>query len=109
MLLKMFSMYDAKAEIFNNPFFKSTPGEAERDFRTAVNDPKSGHLHQYPEDYDLFFLGEYDDQTGKINALQTPQHVVKALQLKEGYQPPTPPAKALKKNPKGLQPVQPRA
>ncbi len=33
---------------------------------------------KYPEDYDLYYIGEYDDQTGKIESLQSPQHVVKA-------------------------------
>lgn len=78
MKLKAFSIRDAKAEVFNTPYFKSTHGEAERDFRTAVNDPKT-KLNQYPEDFDLYYLGEYDDQSGNFVSLKTPQHVVKAV------------------------------
>jgi len=78
MLLKMFSIRDQKAETFNSPFFQSTHGEAERAFRTAVHDSKT-QLHQYPEDFDLYFLGEYDNQSGVISPLDTPQHMVKAI------------------------------
>ncbi len=76
----MFSIRDAKAEIFNPPFFKTTAGEAERDFHQAVNDP-STMLNKYPTDYDLYYLGEYDDMSGKFSNLESPQHVIKAVQL----------------------------
>jgi len=78
MLLKMYSIRDSKGEIFHPPYFKRTHGEAERDFSTLASDQKSG-VGQYPEDYDLYYIGQYDDQTGKVDALATPQHVVKAV------------------------------
>lgn len=78
MILKMFSIRDAKAEVFNTPFFQSTHGEAERSFRTAVMDEKT-QLSKYPEDFDLYYLGEYDNNTGQFTPLDTPQHVLKAI------------------------------
>lgn len=77
---KIFAVRDAKSEVFNKPFFSLTHGQAERDFKTAVNDPQT-QLNKYPEDYDLWFVGEYDDTTGKLIPSDTPQHVVKAIQL----------------------------
>lgn len=78
MKLKMFSIRDAKAEIFHSPYFNKSHGEAERNFAELVKDEKS-MIHKYPQDFDLYFLGEYDDQTGKMEALDTPQHVAKAV------------------------------
>lgn len=78
---KLFTIRDTKAEFYGPPFVKKTPGEAERDFKSLVNDPKS-NVHLYPEDYDLFMLGTYDDLTGKMELLPSPQHVVKAINLK---------------------------
>lgn len=98
MLLKAFSIRDAKAEIFNTPFFAKTHGEAERQFRTLVNDEKSVPF-QYPEDFDLYFVGTYDDNTGKFESLSTPQHVLKAVQC-NGERDPVP----LKKD--SVQPIQ---
>lgn len=82
MLLKVFSIRDGKAEYFGNPFFQVTHGEAERSFRTAVNDPKTT-FSQFPEDFDMFYLGDFDNSTGHFKALATPQHVMKALQCVE--------------------------
>lgn len=81
MTLKCYSIRDAKGEVFNNPFYKKTHGEAERDFHQLCKDEKS-FPGQYPEDYDLYYLGEYDDQTGLFQSLPTPQHIIKAVQVK---------------------------
>jgi len=82
---KMYSIRDAKAESFNPPFYKITHGQAERDFNTLVNDPKSA-VWQYPEDFDLYYVGTYEDSTGKFSALETPQHMIKSVQLKKQEQ-----------------------
>lgn len=76
---RIYSIRDQKSEIFNLPFHKKTHGEAERDFRSLVND-KNSMVHKYPEDFDLYYIGDYDDNTGRITPLDTPQHVIKAVQ-----------------------------
>jgi len=53
MELKIYSIRDAKAEVFHPPFYKKTHGEAERDFTTLSKDEKS-NVGQYPDDYDLY-------------------------------------------------------
>lgn len=78
MIYKLFSVRDSKSEIFHSPWFFKTHGEAEREFRTVVNTEKS-KLAQFPEDYDLYYVGEYDDNTGKFNPVDSPQHVIKAV------------------------------
>lgn len=80
MLLKIYSIRDTKGEIYNTPFYQRTHGEAERNFKTVASDLKST-ISQFPEDYDLYYLGEYDDQTGKIKSLDTPQHITKAINV----------------------------
>lgn len=80
MQMQVFSIFDQKAKVFNLPFFKHTAAEAERDFTAVVRDPKSVP-GQFPEDFDLYHVGEYDDQTGIIKSLDTPQHIIKAIQV----------------------------
>lgn len=82
MLLKIYSIRDAKAENFNPPFYAQTHGIAERNFRQLVNDEKS-QVNKYPTDFDLYYIGEFDDNSGKIQSLDTPQHQIKAVQLVE--------------------------
>lgn len=80
MTLKMYSVRDAKADVFNTPFFNQTHGEAERNFKKLVNDPKST-VNQFPDDFDLYYLGEYNDNKGTTDSLDSPQHITKAVQV----------------------------
>lgn len=77
MILKAYAIRDSKAEMYNVPFFNKTHGEAERNFKQLVNDEKS-MVHKYPDDYDLYHIGQYDDDKGVLIALSTPEHILKA-------------------------------
>lgn len=85
MELRAYSIRDIKAGAYNPPFFKHTDGEAQRDMTTAVNDPKT-QVNMYPEDFQLFHVGKYDDQTGVFTPLDTPRHIIDASQLKRVVQ-----------------------
>lgn len=80
--LKMYSIRDQKGETFSPPFFKHMHGEAERDFVQLVRDPKST-ISQFPEDFDLYHIGTYNTKTGVACPLDTPQHMMKAINAKE--------------------------
>ena len=71
MKMKLVSVYDAKAQVFTPPMAFPTIGFAERSFVDAVNDPQSQY-NKHPEDYTLFRVGEFDDQTGMTENLDTP-------------------------------------
>lgn len=75
--LKVYALRDTKAGIYHPPFYNHSHGEAERNFHQLVKDPKST-VHQYPEDFDLYHLGTYDDITGKICPTDSPVHMLKA-------------------------------
>lgn len=77
-ILQIYSLQDQRANIFHPPFFVRSHGEAERTIQQVVNDPKT-QVAQYPEDFNLYHIGEYDDGTGKITVLDTPKHMLKAI------------------------------
>lgn len=81
MQLQVFSIRDQKAAAFGMPFFQKTKGEAIRNFQELSKDEKS-LVAKYPEDFDLYHVGVYDDQTGLVKSLDTPQHVIKAVEVK---------------------------
>ena len=81
-MIKVFTVRDAKADAYLAPFFMKTKGLAIRGFETTVNDQKT-EFNKYPEDYDLYQIGEYDEQSGKILSADTPEHICKAVDLKE--------------------------
>lgn len=64
-ILKMFTIYDSKAEAYLRPFFCPTKGIALRSISDAVNTP-GDNLQKHAADYTLFEIGEYDDSTGNI-------------------------------------------
>lgn len=82
MILKVTAVRDCKGEMYSAPRFNHTISEAEREFKLLANDGKS-MMAQFPEDFDLFYLGEYDNLSGKFTSLATPTHICKAVTLKK--------------------------
>jgi len=65
MTIKVFAIHDGKAKAFQQPFFSVTVGMAIRAFQDHCEDPKT-IAHRHPEDFVLYELGTYDDNTGEI-------------------------------------------
>ncbi|AXH75449.1 MAG: nonstructural protein [Microviridae sp.] len=63
---KMFSVYDSKAQVFSNPFTSHNTFTALRDFQAAALDGNS-QISQYPEDFVLFEIGHFEDETGVLS------------------------------------------
>lgn len=80
MKLKLFSVKDQKATTFNSPFASHNERDATHNVRHLVNDKRS-LPGQYPKDFDLYLLGEFDDQTGKLIPLDHPQHIESCINL----------------------------
>lgn len=76
--MKMFAIRDVKAEGYNTPFFQPTFGLAERAFKDACQDEKTT-LAKHPEDYSLYYLGEFDQTSGLMKVEETPKHVCNAI------------------------------
>lgn len=77
--MKVFSVYDSKVGAYLAPFFCRASGEAVRAFISAVN-AADHDFRRFPEDYSLFELGEFHDETGALVALNAPVLVITALQ-----------------------------
>jgi len=84
MTQKLFSILDSKGKLYNRPFTALTHGDAERTFSSTVNHSDPNNLiNQYPEDFDLYYVGDFDVSTGKITTPDSPQHLLKAIALKK--------------------------
>lgn len=81
MKLQLFTIHDTKTDVFAPPICQKSQGEAERTFNQMVHDDRT-MISKYPEDYDLYHLGSYCDNTGKFELLPAPKHIVKAMFLK---------------------------
>lgn len=67
MILKVFSVFDVKADAFQTPFFAPTAGLAVRMFKDLTNDERST-VSRYPADFKLVQVGEFNDQNGALLA-----------------------------------------
>lgn len=63
--LSFFSVYDGAAHRYLDPFVAPTAEVAIRGFRSVCN--KEGHpFNEYPADYTLFHVGDFDPESGVI-------------------------------------------
>ena len=67
MNLVVVSIFDLAAQSYGRPVFIPSQGLAIRSFSDEVNKPDGGDLHNHPEDFVLYELGGFDDNTGRFN------------------------------------------
>lgn len=67
---KVFSVFDAAAGAYLQPFFTPTVGTAIRAIRACLEDSNHPFVRS-PGDYTLFEIGEFDDQNGSISVLSS--------------------------------------
>ena len=78
MLLFVVSVKDRAADVFNRPFFVPHRNVAIRDFTDEVNrSAADNQLNKHPDDFDLYVLGAFNDNTGEFSISQ-PQVLVRA-------------------------------
>lgn len=79
--INIFSIKDTNANTYQPPFFQRTPEAAIRLFKLEVNRADQHNLvYQYPEDFELHYLGTFNEETGEIKAQH--QLIASAKQLK---------------------------
>lgn len=77
-MLKMFSVYDSKAQAYLPPFFSPTTGTAVRSFQVACQ--TEGHdFHRFGSDFTLFELGDFDEAKATMHMHSTPQNLGLAI------------------------------
>lgn len=64
-MLKVCAVRDRAVDSFMQPIFVRAVGQATRSFVDEVNKPDSP-MFAHPEDYDLYMIGDYDDEKGVL-------------------------------------------
>lgn len=72
---------DAAMQAYMQPFFAPKEGAAIRSFVDEVKRAESP-MHAHPEDYELFVLGEYNDEDASFTC-GVPRGVLSATRAKE--------------------------
>lgn len=63
--MKLYSIFDAKANTFCAPFECVSNGVAIRQLMDLVSDAKTT-VSKYPEDFSLYFVGDFDTDSGAL-------------------------------------------
>jgi len=77
--MKIYAIYDSKAEAYLKPFFCTNNAVAIRSFTQAVNQEGSD-FNLHAGDYTLFAIGGWDEQTGHINGNKVKTDLGTAIQ-----------------------------
>lgn len=79
MIQKIFTIYDNKAQAFLQPFFTRNENTAIRMVSQILQNAEH-EFTRHMADYELYALGEYDDNSGKIETIP-PTHVININQI----------------------------
>ncbi len=77
MIQNAYSIKDAKANVFSAPFFSINDQVALRSFEQAKNDSNTT-IHKNPEDFSLYRLSTFDDQSGELHPEKQPYFLATA-------------------------------
>jgi len=77
------SIRDRAADAYGRPAFVATEGVAIRQFSDEINrSSEDNQMYVHPDDFDLFYLGTYDDNTGAMDLLASPKQICLGKQVK---------------------------
>lgn len=82
MKLRVFAIYDSKAEAYMQPFIMQTKGHALRAFTDLANDGKS-QVSKHSNDFSLFEIAEYDEETASYTNHSVKINLGGAWELKD--------------------------
>jgi hypothetical protein len=71
MLLQIFCVFDSKARNYGMPFFTQNRGTAIRGIQLQLQQDGNSMLAKYPSDFDLFHVGNFDDESGLFTCPET--------------------------------------
>lgn len=76
-ILQLYSVFDTKVGAFASPFIARTKAEAIRSFQVACGDDNLP-FKRHPADYQLYFVGGWNDQSGSLLPLSVAERVIGA-------------------------------
>lgn len=83
MIFKMFVLYDSGVSAYMTPIFARNKGEALRSLSKSVNGASGSILADHPEQFVLYEIGEFNDETGSVVPHLVPDCICKAIELKQ--------------------------
>lgn len=80
MIKHLYALRDSASDVYSAPMVAISEKTMIRELVDAKKNPDN-MLGRYPEHYDLFYLGTYDDTRCVMELLDSPSHVSKLCDL----------------------------
>lgn len=81
-ILYVVSVFDSALNAFGRPFFVPSTGVALRSFADEVNrpgaQPQENPMNAHPDDFSLYSLGTFDEESGEFKSPGRPELLVRA-------------------------------
>lgn len=78
MITKVCAVFDKKTALYENPFNVRHIGQAIREWDIVRKNPET-KFGKNPEDFDLFHIADYDDETGTHFPIVPKNHLASGL------------------------------
>lgn len=75
------SVFDAKVQVWSQPFVMQNKGALTRAWEESCNDPQT-QFFKHPTDFSMFIIGEWDDENGQIRMLESKHPIGTAIEFK---------------------------
>lgn len=83
MILNICTVKDRAADAYGRPMFVPSTGVAIRSFSDEINrNNADNQLYNHPDDFDLYELGSFDDNTGLFSLHEQPKLLSLGKQVK---------------------------
>jgi hypothetical protein len=80
MIIQVFSINDKKSATYSTPQFYENSVHAMRSLQVLAND-KNTTVGIFPDDFELYHIGEYDTQSGRVKMFEKYTFVTSAKSL----------------------------
>jgi len=81
MIMVVCSVFDRAVGAYGRPLFMQSKGVAIRSFSDECKRvADDNQMNKHPQDFSLFELGTWDDQTGKFEQHDQPQQIINGSQ-----------------------------
>ena len=82
MKMVIVSILDTAAGAYGRPAYVVSEGVAVRQFQDEVNRAhEDNQLYKHPDDFQLFYIGTFDDNTGGFDLLASPKMICRAKDI----------------------------
>nr|WAE43424.1 MAG: nonstructural protein [Microviridae sp.] len=83
---QIYCVKDNKSGGYMTPVYNESLADAQRNFGIASSNPET-MLYMYPADWELWYLGTFNQDSGQFNQLEKPEYVCNAAQCQKPQKP----------------------